>query len=107
MEYRQLGRSGLKVPELGFGTGTFGGSGEFFAAWGSTGVPEATKLVDICLEAGVNLFDSADVYSAGVSEEILGKAPAPIWVPDEPKSKLEPVATPNFEEVPVIGELLL
>ncbi len=74
MEYRQLGRSGLKVPVLSFGTGTFGGSGEFFKAWGSSDVAEATRLVDICLEAGVNLFDTADVYSQGVSEEILGKA---------------------------------
>jgi aryl-alcohol dehydrogenase-like predicted oxidoreductase len=74
MDYRQLGHSGLKVPALCFGTGTFGGSNEFFAAWGSTGVEEATRLVDICLEAGVNMFDTADVYSQGLSEEILGKA---------------------------------
>lgn len=74
MEFRQLGRSGLKVPALSFGTGTFGGSTEFFRAWGSSDVAEATRLVDICLEAGVNLFDTADVYSAGLSEEILGKA---------------------------------
>jgi aryl-alcohol dehydrogenase-like predicted oxidoreductase len=76
MEYRKLGYSGLKVPVLSFGTGTFGGSNEFFAAWGTTGVEEATRLVDICLDAGVNLFDTADVYSAGMSEEILGKAVA-------------------------------
>ncbi len=74
MDYRQLGHSGLKVPALCFGTGTFGGANEFFAAWGSTGVEEATRLVDICLEAGVNMFDTADVYSQGLSEEILGKA---------------------------------
>jgi len=74
MEYRQLGRSGLKVPALSFGTGTFGGSNEFFAAWGSTNVDGATQLVDMCLEAGVNLFDTADVYSDGLSETILGKA---------------------------------
>jgi aryl-alcohol dehydrogenase-like predicted oxidoreductase len=74
MEFRQLGRSGLKVPALSFGTGTFGGGTEFFRAWGSSDVAEATRLVDICLEAGVNLFDTADVYSAGLSEEILGKA---------------------------------
>jgi aryl-alcohol dehydrogenase-like predicted oxidoreductase len=74
MEYRRLGRSGLKVPVLSFGTGTFGGKGEFFKAWGATDVKEATHLVDICLEAGLNLFDSADVYSGGVAEEILGKA---------------------------------
>jgi aryl-alcohol dehydrogenase-like predicted oxidoreductase len=74
MEYRQLGYSGLKVPVLSFGTGTFGGGNEFFKAWGSSDVAEATRLVDICLEAGVNLFDTADIYSRGISEEILGKA---------------------------------
>ena len=76
MEYRQLGGSGFKVPVLTLGTGTFGGKGELFAAWGNSGVPEATRLVDICLEAGLNMFDSADVYSAGMAEEILGKAVA-------------------------------
>ena len=74
MEFRPLGHSGLKVPALSFGTGTFGGKGEIFQAWGSTDVPEATRLVDVCLAAGVNLFDTADIYSAGMSEEILGKA---------------------------------
>ena len=74
MEFRQLGRSGLKVPVLSFGTGTFGGSNEFFNAWGASDVAEATRLVDICLEAGVNLFDTADIYSDGLSETILGKA---------------------------------
>src|SRR5271156_5246196 len=74
MKFRRLGRSGLKVPVLCFGTATFGGGGEFFKAWGSTDVAEATRLVDICLEAGVNLFDTADVYSQGMSEEILGQA---------------------------------
>jgi aryl-alcohol dehydrogenase-like predicted oxidoreductase len=74
MDFRQLGGSGLKVPELAFGTGTFGGSNEFFKAWGSSGVAEATRLIDICLEAGLNLFDSADIYSNGMAEEILGKA---------------------------------
>ncbi|HTZ46957.1 MAG TPA: aldo/keto reductase [Verrucomicrobiae bacterium] len=74
MEYRQLGYSGLKVPVLSFGTGTFGGGNEFFEAWGKTDVAEATRLVDICLDAGVNLFDTANVYSTGKSEEILGKA---------------------------------
>jgi aryl-alcohol dehydrogenase-like predicted oxidoreductase len=74
MEFRQLGRSGLKVPALSFGTGTFGGGTEFFRAWGASDVAEATRLVSICMEAGVNLFDTADVYSAGLSEEILGKA---------------------------------
>jgi aryl-alcohol dehydrogenase-like predicted oxidoreductase len=74
MEFRQLGNSGLKVPVLSFGTGTFGGRGEFFQAWGNSDVKEATRLVDICLEVGVNFFDTADIYSHGVSEEILGKA---------------------------------
>ncbi|MEK6280679.1 MAG: aldo/keto reductase [Acidobacteriota bacterium] len=74
MEYRHLGSSGLKVPILSFGTATFGGNNEFFRAWGETDVAEASRLVDICLEAGVNLFDSADAYSDGLSEEILGKA---------------------------------
>jgi len=74
MEYRQLGHSGLKVPALSFGTGTFGGGNEFFKAWGSSDVAEATRLVDVCLEAGVNLFDTADIYSDGLSETILGKA---------------------------------
>ena len=74
MEFRQLGYSGLKIPALSFGAGTFGGGTEFFKAWGSSDVAEATRLVDICLEAGVNLFDTADVYSDGMSEEILGQA---------------------------------
>jgi aryl-alcohol dehydrogenase-like predicted oxidoreductase len=76
MEFRTLGRSGLKVPVLSFGTGTFGGGNEFFRAWGASDVAEATRLVDICLEAGVNLFDTADIYSEGLSETILGKAVA-------------------------------
>ncbi len=74
MEYRQLGRSGLMVPALSLGTGTFGGGGELFKAWGATDVAEATRLVDICLEAGLTMFDSADGYSGGVAEEILGQA---------------------------------
>src|SRR5205085_2435556 len=74
MEFRQLGHSGLKVPVLSFGTGTFGGRGEFFREWGNSDIAEATRLVDICLEAGINFFDTADVYSYGASEEILGKA---------------------------------
>jgi len=74
MEFRQLGRSGLKVPVLCFGTGTFGGGTDFFRAWGSSDVAEASRLVSICMEAGVNFFDTADVYSNGLSEEILGKA---------------------------------
>ena len=76
MDYRRLGASGFKVPVLSFGTGTFGGSSEFFNAWGATDVAEATRLVNICLDAGVNMFDTADVYSGGMSEEILGKAVA-------------------------------
>ena len=74
MEYRHLGRSGFKVPVLSFGTGTFGGQGQMFAAWGNTDVEQARSLVDICLEAGVNMFDSADIYSAGSAESILGAA---------------------------------
>jgi aryl-alcohol dehydrogenase-like predicted oxidoreductase len=74
MEYRRLGNSGFMVPVLSFGTGTFGGSGEFFKAWGSSDVAEATRLVDVCLDAGLSMFDSADVYSSGAAEEILGKA---------------------------------
>ncbi len=74
MEYRLLGGSGLKVSALSFGAATFGGGNEFFKAWGSTDVAEATRLIDICLEAGVNLFDTADGYSNGRSEEILGRA---------------------------------
>ncbi|HET9522790.1 MAG TPA: aldo/keto reductase, partial [Terrimicrobiaceae bacterium] len=74
MEYRRLGGSGFKVPALTLGTGTFGGSNAFFNAWGSTGVEEATRLVDICIEAGLTMFDSADVYSDGLAEEVLGQA---------------------------------
>jgi aryl-alcohol dehydrogenase-like predicted oxidoreductase len=74
MEFRQLGGSGLKVPVLAFGTATFGGGNEFFRNWGSTQVEEATRLVDIALDAGVNLFDTADAYSGGMAEEILGAA---------------------------------
>jgi aryl-alcohol dehydrogenase-like predicted oxidoreductase len=74
MEYRLLGGSGLKVSALGFGAATFGGSNEFFKGFGSTQVDEARRLIDICLDAGVNLFDTADGYSEGRSEEILGKA---------------------------------
>jgi aryl-alcohol dehydrogenase-like predicted oxidoreductase len=74
MEYRLLGGSGLKVSALSFGTGTFGGGTDFFKAWGSSDVAEATRLIDVCFEAGVNLFDTADGYSNGLSETILGKA---------------------------------
>lgn len=74
MEYRQLGNSALRVPVLSFGTGTFGGSGPLFGAWGSTDAAQARRLVDICLDAGVTLFDTADAYSRGASERILGEA---------------------------------
>jgi aryl-alcohol dehydrogenase-like predicted oxidoreductase len=75
MEYRILGGSGLKVPVLSFGAGTFGGGVEFFDAWGATAdAQQARRMVDVCLEAGVTLFDTADVYSNGRSEEVLGKA---------------------------------
>jgi aryl-alcohol dehydrogenase-like predicted oxidoreductase len=74
MEYRQLGGSGFNVPVLSFGTGTFGGGNEFFKAWGTSDVAEATRLVDICLDAGLTMFDSADIYSNGMAEEILGQA---------------------------------
>ena len=74
MEYRQLGASGLQVPVICFGTATFGGGDAFFKAWGSTQVEEARRMVRLCMDAGVGLFDTADIYSSGMSEEILGKA---------------------------------
>ncbi|HUN94230.1 MAG TPA: aldo/keto reductase [Burkholderiaceae bacterium] len=74
MEYRQLGASGFKVPVLSLGTGTFGGGNDFFRAWGSTDAQGASRLVDICLEAGLTMFDSADIYSNGLAEEVLGAA---------------------------------
>jgi hypothetical protein len=74
MDYRYLGRSGFRVPALSLGTATFGGKGDFFAAWGDTGAEQATRLVDMCLDFGLNMFDSADIYSAGLAEEILGAA---------------------------------
>lgn len=74
MEYRRLGASGLVVPALSFGTGTFGGRGELFGAWGDTDVDQARRLVDISLDAGVTMFDTADVYSDGASEQVLGAA---------------------------------
>jgi aryl-alcohol dehydrogenase-like predicted oxidoreductase len=74
MEYRRMGNSGLKVPVLSLGTGTFGGQGPLFGAWGTTDVAQARRLIDICIEAGVTLFDSADVYSNGAAEEVLGAA---------------------------------
>jgi aryl-alcohol dehydrogenase-like predicted oxidoreductase len=74
MEYRRLGASGLQVPALSFGTGTFGGQGPLVGAWGNTSAREARRMVDICLDAGVSLFDTADVYSSGASEEVLGES---------------------------------
>lgn len=74
MEMRRLGASGFSVPVLSFGTGTFGGKGDFFAAWGNTDITQARRLIDICLDHDVNLFDSADIYSRGASESILGDA---------------------------------
>ncbi|MFJ9443482.1 aldo/keto reductase [Kitasatospora sp. NPDC101235] len=74
MEYRRLGASGLRVPALSLGTGAFGGRGPLFGAWGTTDVQEARRLLDIAIDAGVTLFDTADVYSDGASEEVLGQA---------------------------------
>ncbi|RYZ74299.1 MAG: aldo/keto reductase [Proteobacteria bacterium] len=74
MEYRQLLNSGLRVPAFTFGTATFGGVGDFFKAWGSTDVDGAKRLIDICLDGGISFFDTANGYSAGRSEEILGEA---------------------------------
>ncbi len=74
MEFRRLGHSGLRVPAMSFGTATFGGGTEFFKAWGSTDSSAASRLVDLCLDHGVSMFDSADVYSKGLAEEILGQA---------------------------------
>lgn len=74
MEYRSLGRSGLKVPVLSLGTGTFGGKGEFFQKWGDTDVKEASRLIDISMDHGLNFFDTANIYSQGASEEVLGGA---------------------------------
>ena len=74
MEHRRLGASGLRVPALSFGTATFGGSTDFFRAWGSTDAGGASRLIDVCLDHGVSMFDTADIYSHGLAEEILGKA---------------------------------
>jgi aryl-alcohol dehydrogenase-like predicted oxidoreductase len=74
MEYRLLGRSGLKVPALTFGTGTFGGIGRMFRAWGATDATAARRLIDICLDAGLDFFDTADNYSEGLAEQVLGEA---------------------------------
>jgi aryl-alcohol dehydrogenase-like predicted oxidoreductase len=74
MEFRQLGSSGLRVPVLSFGTATFGGGSDFYRAWGSTDADEARRLIDICLDAGVSFIDTANSYSTGMAEEILGAA---------------------------------
>jgi len=74
MDYRQLGSSGLRVPALSFGTGTFGGTGPLFGAWGRSDETEARRLIDVCLDAGITMFDTADVYSEGASETVLGAA---------------------------------
>jgi aryl-alcohol dehydrogenase-like predicted oxidoreductase len=74
VDYRSLGASDLTVSALSFGTATFGGGSDFYRAWGATEVAEATRLVDIALDAGVTLFDTADSYSGGLAEDILGKA---------------------------------
>ena len=73
MQYRNLGKSGLKVPVLSLGTGTFGGTNEFFQRWGQLGVKEADRLVSVSLERGINFFDTANVYSDGEAERILGE----------------------------------
>ncbi|MGC9958858.1 aldo/keto reductase, partial [Roseiarcus sp.] len=73
MEYRQLGNSGLKVSVLTMGTMTFGGKGNF-AKVGNVPLDEVRRLIDIVADAGVNLIDTANVYSAGGSEEMLGEA---------------------------------
>ena len=86
MDYKHLGGSGLKVPVLSFGTATFGGVGDFFKAWGSTDVAEAKRLIDICLEHGVNFFDTANVYSRGRS----GRSWAPPWQDAAVMSSSEP-----------------
>ena len=97
MEYRLLGGSGLKVPVLSFGAGTFGGGSEFFDAWGATAdEAQARHIVDICMEAGVNLFDTADVYSNGRSEEVLGKA----LVGRRDKALISTKVTFRFEDGP-------
>jgi aryl-alcohol dehydrogenase-like predicted oxidoreductase len=74
MEHRRLGASGFSVPVLSFGTGTFGGAGEFFKAWGGVEVAEAKRIVDVCFDAGVNMFDSADIYSGGEAERVFAEA---------------------------------
>jgi aryl-alcohol dehydrogenase-like predicted oxidoreductase len=75
MEYRRIGKSGLRVPALSFGTVTFGGGNDFFKAWGATRCRRCdAPLIDVCLDHGVTMLDTADVYSAGLAEQILGEA---------------------------------
>src|SRR3954447_21756454 len=74
MDYRYLGKSGLRVSALSLGAATFGGGTAFFKAWGESDVNEARRMIDMSLDAGVNLVDTADVYSSGLSEEIVGQA---------------------------------
>ncbi len=97
MEYRRLGASGFTVPALSFGTATFAGRGEFFGAWGATDVAEARRMIDLCLDAGVTMFDTADVYSQGGSEEVLGAA-----IQGKPREKIiiSTKATFRFDEAP-------
>ena len=73
MEYRLLGASGLRVSVLGFGAATFGGKGKLFGAMGQGGVDEARRIIDVCIEGGINLIDCADVYSHGAAEEVDGE----------------------------------
>src|SRR6185312_11796893 len=72
MELRQLGKSGLTVSSFAFGTMTVGGR-ERFRNMGDIGAAEASRLIDVCMDAGVNLIDTADLYSFGAAEEILGE----------------------------------
>ena len=104
MEHRQLGRSGLQVPVLSLGTGTFGGKGEFFQKWGDTDAKEATKLVDICLEHGLNFFDTADMYGSGANEKLLGKAFKGQWDKVVLATKFGVMRGPNGEWLGINGQ---
>lgn len=72
MNYHNLGQSGLQVSEFGFGVGTFGGQGPIFSAWGQASLNDAQRMIDLCIDQGVNYFDTADAYSNGASEQMLG-----------------------------------
>jgi aryl-alcohol dehydrogenase-like predicted oxidoreductase len=100
VEFRRLGGSGFNVPVLSFGAGTFGGTGEFFQAWGSSDAVDARHLVDICLEAGINMFDSADIYSAGDSEKVLGSA-----IKGRPRDSLILSTKATFRSGPGLNEV--